>query len=261
MSLTRRIFSTRYGQVHVRSSHGAGRPMLLLHSSGRSGQMWERFQAVSGRATHAVDRLGYGFSDAPPWALTMEQYAQCTLDALTACGVEDEFDVLGVHSGSLEAIEIAQQAPLRVKRVGLIGVPLFNSRERARALAKHADQTLRPVEGGDHLALAWRAQFAYRQPPYDFGDVQERLLEFLLAPNAGADYRAVCGYEAEKRLKNFKLPLTVFAPHDDLLEQTVRARELIEGHGTYVDLPGQSVGVLHEDLDVMIELLNRHLPM
>jgi pimeloyl-ACP methyl ester carboxylesterase len=208
-----------------------------------------------------VDRLGYGFSDAPPWALTMEQYAQCTLDALTAGGVDDEFDIVGVHSGSLEAIEIALQAPLRVKRVGLIGVPLFNSRERERALSKHADQTLRPVEDGEHLTLAWRAQFAYRQPPYDFVDAQDRLLEFLLAPNPGADYRAVCGYEAEKRLKTFKLPLTVFAPHDDLLEQTSRAQELIEGHGTYVDLPGQSVDALQEKVDLMIELINRHLPI
>ena len=261
MALIRRIFTTRYGQVHVRSATGAGRPIVLLHGSGRSGGMWEKFQVVSGRATHAVDRLGYGFSDAPPWALTMEQYAQCTLDALSAGGVEGEIDVLGWHSGSLEAIEIAQQSPERVHRVGLIGVPLFNARERTRALAKQADQTLRPVEEGDHLTTAWRAQFAYRQPPYDFVDAQERLLEFLLAPNAGADYRAVCGYETAKRLKNFKPSLTVFAPHDDLLEQTARVQELIHGRGTYVDLPGQSVDALREDLDFMIELINRHFPV
>ena len=261
MALTRRIFSTRYGQVHVRSARGAGRPLLLLHSSGRSGQMWEAFQNQCERATIAVDRLGCGFSDATPWALTMEQYAHCSVDALTASGVDGEFDILGVHCGSLEAIEIAYQAPLRVQRVALIGVPFFTASERERALSKYADQTLRPVEDGEHLATAWRAQFAYRQPPYDFVNAQERLLEFLLAPNAGADYRAVCGYEAEKRFKAFKHPLTVFSPHDDLLEQTARVEKLIEGHGTYVDLPGQSIDALQEDLDVMIELVNRHLPV
>ena len=37
-----------------------------------------------------------------------------------------EFDVLGVHVGSAEAVEIAHQAPAQVRRVIAVGMPLFS---------------------------------------------------------------------------------------------------------------------------------------
>jgi len=260
MALSRRIFSTRFGQVHLRIGAGPGRPLVLLHGAARSSRMWEKFQETVDRATLAVDRLGFGFSDAPPWALTMEQFAQCTLDALNASDVGDGFDVLGMHSGALEAVELAHQAGARVRKLGLVGVPLFDADERGRALAKLAEQSLRPAEDGSHLQGAWRAQFAYRQPPYDLNDAQDRLLEFLLAPNPGADYRAVCGYDAAKRIRQLKAPMTVFAPRDELFEQTARLASLIKDGDAYVDLPAESFDVFHRDLDFMIELVNQHLP-
>ena len=54
--------------------------------------------------------------------------------------------------------------------------------------------------------------------------------------------------------------MSVFAIHDDLLEQTARIAPLIREGDSYVDLPGQSVDAFSEDLDVMIDLLNQHLP-
>ena len=78
--MLRRIYPTRYGQMHLRSNEGKGVPLVLLHMSPRSGAMWELLQEKLERPTHAPDRLGYGFSDAPPWALSLEQYAQATID-------------------------------------------------------------------------------------------------------------------------------------------------------------------------------------
>ena len=86
MPFTRRIYPTRFGQLHLRSSEGKGVPLVLLHPSPRSGEMWERLQERLARPTYAPDRLGYGFSDAPPWALSLEQYAQSTIDALKGAG-------------------------------------------------------------------------------------------------------------------------------------------------------------------------------
>ena len=67
--MIRRIYPTRFGQLHLRSHDGKGVPLVLLHMSPRSGAMWEEFQEKFERPTHAPDRLGYGFSDALPWAL------------------------------------------------------------------------------------------------------------------------------------------------------------------------------------------------
>ena len=118
--MIRRISPTRFGQMHLRSHDGKGVPLVLLHMSPRSGAMWEMLQERLERPTFAPDRLGYGFSDAPPWALSLEQYAQGTVDTLQAAGVQGEVDILGIHTGSIEAIEVAHQIGAHVDRKSVV---------------------------------------------------------------------------------------------------------------------------------------------
>src|ERR1700691_4436419 len=141
--MTRRIYPTRFGQMHVRSTDGKGVPLLLLHMSPRSGAMWEMLQERLERPTFAPDRLGYGFSDATPWALSLEQYAQGTVDTLHAAGVQGEVDILGIHTGSIEAIEVAHQIGSHARRVVVVGMPLFSAEEQQRQMEKYSEQTLR----------------------------------------------------------------------------------------------------------------------
>ncbi len=106
---------------------------------------------------------------------------------------------------------------------------------------------------------AWRGGFAHRQPPYDLGDVHRRFVEHVLAANPGAAFRAVCSYATEKKLRSLKAPLTVFAPHDDIIEQTERVKPLLKGTASYVDLPELSHDPFHVAVDRMVTLVNRHL--
>jgi pimeloyl-ACP methyl ester carboxylesterase len=257
--LTRRLYPTRFGQLHVRSHDGKGVPLVLLHPSPRSGQMWEGLQERLTRPTFAPDRLGYGFSDAPPWALSLEQYAQCTSDALEAAGVDGPFDVLGVHVGSLEAIEIAHARPHQVRRVLAVGMPLFTAEEQQRQLEKYSEQPLKPATEGGHVLAAWRGCFAFRQPPYDLPDAQRRFVEHLLAANPGAALKAAGAYPVEKRLKSLRPPLTVLAPHDDIIEQTQRVKPLLKPDGAYLDLPDLGVDPFRVVPERMAELVNRYL--
>jgi pimeloyl-ACP methyl ester carboxylesterase len=254
------LVPTRFGQLHLRSNEGKGVPLVLLHPSPRSAGMWEGLQATLARPTHAPDRIGYGFSDAPPWALSLEQYAQCTVDALEAAGVDGPFDLLGVHVGSVEAVEIAHQAPARVRRVIAVGMPLFTVEEQQRQMEKYSEQPLKPAAEGGHVLGAWRGCFAYRQPPYDLADAQRRFVEHLLAANPGAAFRAASGYPTEKKLKSLRPPLTVFAPHDEILEQTLRVKTMLKADGAFVDLPDLGIDVFHAAPDTMAELINRYLP-
>jgi pimeloyl-ACP methyl ester carboxylesterase len=258
--LTRRLFPTRFGQLHVRSTEGKGVPIVLLHPSPRSGEMWEALQERLARPTYAPDRLGYGFSDAPPWALSLEQYAQCTVDALRAAGIEGPFDTLGVHVGSIEAVEIAHQAPHQARRLIAVGMPLFTVEEQQRQMEKYSEQPLKPAAEGGHVLGAWRGSFAFRQPPYDLADAHRRFVEHLLAANPGAAFRAASGYPVEKKLKSLRSPLTVFAPHDDIMEQTQRVRPMLKADAAYVDLPDLGIDLFHTSTDRMAELINRYLP-
>jgi pimeloyl-ACP methyl ester carboxylesterase len=258
--MIRRIYPTRFGQLHLRSHDGRGVPLVLLHNSPRSGAMWEALQEKVERPTHAPDRLGYGFSDAPPWALSLEQYAQATVDGLKAAGMQGQIDLLGVHTGSIEAIEIAHLLGSQVRRVVAVGMPLFTAEEQQRQFEKYSEQPLRPATEGGHVLGAWRGGLALRHAPYDLGEAHRRFIEHVLAANPGAAFRAACGYPIDNKLKSLKIPLTVFAPHDDIIEQTLRVKPLLKPSATYVDLPDLGLDLFHAATDRMAALLNRHLP-
>jgi pimeloyl-ACP methyl ester carboxylesterase len=258
--MIRRIYPTRFGQIHLRSNEGKGVPLVLLHMSPRSGAMWETLQERLERPTHAPDRLGYGFSDAPPWALSLEQYAQSTIDGLKAAGMQGPIDLLGIHVGSMEAIEIATLLGTQVRRLALVGMPLFTAEEQTRQMEKYSEQPLRPASEGGHVLGAWRGGFAFRQPPYDLADIHSRFVEHVLAANPGAALRAASGYAVENKLKSIKSPLIVFAPHDEIFEQTQRVKPLLRQDATYVDLPDVGMDAFGAAIDRMVPLLNRHLP-
>ncbi|HWX81334.1 MAG TPA: hypothetical protein VNZ02_14630, partial [Steroidobacteraceae bacterium] len=82
----------------------------------------------------------------------------------------------------------------------------------------------------------------------------------VLAANPGAAFRAACGYSVDKNLKDLAAPLTVFAPHDDIIEQTQRVKPLLKSTASYIDLPDLGLDLFHRALDRMVILLNRHLP-
>jgi pimeloyl-ACP methyl ester carboxylesterase len=260
MATIRRIYPTRFGQLHLRSTEGKGVPLVLLHPSPRSGEMWEQLQMRLARPTYAPDRLGYGFSDAPPWALTLEQYAQSTIDALKGAGIQGTFDLLGVRTGSVEALEIAHQLGNQVRRLIAVGMPLFTADEQQRQMEKYSEQPLKPATEGGHVLGAWRGCFAFRQPPYDLGDAHRRFVEHVLAANPGAAFRATSGYPIEKKLKSLKVPMTIFAPHDDLIEQTLRVKPMLRADDAYLDMPDLGLDLFHVATDRMAELIDRHLP-
>lgn len=248
----RRLVDTRFGQVHVRTANAShpGRPLVLLHMSPRSSRMWVPLQASLDRPTYAVDRIGYGLSDAPPHKLSLPDYARSTLDALEGLGL-DEFDVLGMHTGSLEAIELAHQAPARMRRCGIVAVPVFTAAE-IQAMAPLTRQLVVPAEDGAHLLAAWRARFQYRVPPYDLADIQRRFVDFMLTPDASAAYIATFAYPAEERLRTCPVPLTALVPHDDLYEVSMRSRALLPPGATWVDLTDLRLDLFHTDVQTVL---------
>jgi hypothetical protein len=90
--------------------------------------------------------------------------------------------------------------------------------------------------------------------------VHSRFVEHVLAANPGAAFRAVCGYAIEKKLNSLKTPLTVFAPHDEIIAQTLRVKPLLKASATYVDLPEFGHDPFHAAIDRMVMLVKRYLP-
>jgi hypothetical protein len=139
-------------------------------------------------------------------------------------------------------------------------MPLFTAEEQQRQLEKYSEQPLRPASEGGHVLGAWRGGLAFREAPYDLTDTHRRFIEHVLSANPGAAFRAACGYAIDKNLKSMRSPLTVFAPHDDIIEQTQRVKPLLKGDAQYVDLPDLKLDIFNTSVDRMVTLINRHLP-
>jgi len=254
----RHLVATRHGQMHVRVSPGSGKPLLALHMSPLSGAMWVRLMDRLSRPVIAPDRIGFGFSDAPVIELTMDDYAAATLDALDALHFP-EFDVLGEHTGSVEAVAITHIATDRVGCVGLVGVPAYSEAERRERLAFRGAPPKPPVEDGSHLLGLWRKRLAYRTPPYDLDVLHRNTVAELISAGPERAYRAVFAYPMMDRLSTLERPAVVFAPHDDLIAQTERARSELPPRSTYVDLPDLSLDVFDVAADRMATLVTEYL--
>lgn len=259
--IKRRFVDTSLGQVHVRSKDGEGRPLLMLHMSPRSSRMFDATQRLLRRPVHAPDRLGYGFSDAPSKeVLTVEEYAANALEVADGLGLAGEFDVLGMHTGALEAIEMAHLAPGRIRRCAVVALPVFTPEERRDMVQKFASLRVIPEEDGSHLIKAWQARFQFREPPYDLVDVERRLVDYLLAPWPGQAYAGVFRYDAGPRVSTLPVPLVVFAPNDDIAEVTQRSKPLVPEGTEWVDLPKSGVDLFTFTALHMKQYIDHYLP-
>ena len=158
-TVRRHIVETRHGHMHIRvggEGEGDATPFVFLHPSLCSGQVYEPFLPLLGsdRVVLMPDRLGFGDSDRLEEPLSLEAYALATLDALDALGIE-QFDALGIHSGSCELIELATAHAERVRRAALITIPHFTPEEVAQFKGRYISHP-EPADDGSHLAWYWR---------------------------------------------------------------------------------------------------------
>jgi len=264
-AIRRALIATRFGQVHVRlsgSPHEDSTPLVLLHMTPLSGAMYEPLLPGLGadRLVVAPDRLGFGFSDLPDRPLSMAEYARSTLDVLDALGI-NQFDVLGTHTGSVEATELAWANPARVRKVVLVSLPAYTPAELEERRYRLSDAPP-PAEDGAHLERSWRRRFLYRTPPYDLPMFQWRLLQELLAgSHAWWAYQAVFAYPMAARLKLLPQPVLVLAPHDDLWAQAERVYRTggLPPHARFVDLPHLGLDIATYATDEVADLCRAFL--
>jgi pimeloyl-ACP methyl ester carboxylesterase len=223
--------------------------------------MFDGVQRLLRRPVHAPDRLGYGFSDPPgKEVMSVQDYATNLLEVLDGLGIGDGFDVLGMHTGSLEAIELAHLAPKRVRRVAVVALPVFTEDERREMMQTFAALRVVPQEDGSHLLEAWKARLQFREPPYDLADVQQRFVDYVLAPWPGQAYAGVFRYDAAPRVSSLPVPLVVFAPDDDLAAVSERSRPIVPPGTVWVDLPTFGVDLFTFTAVHMQQYIDHYLP-
>jgi len=243
-----------YGQLHYRIAGPDGAvsapPLLCFHQTPADGSEWLPLMPglAQDRIVIAVDTPGYGASDAPPAPVTIEDYAGAMaglVDQLTQAGVipAGPIDVMGIHTGSLIATDIALRLAARVRRVVLFGLAAYPAELRAEKLASlparfpPPDDTLgrfgdsRLGAEARHVAMAECLRLGARMP---------------------WAYEAVYRYDFQGALERLTQPVLVVNAQDDLWEVT-RANSGRIPHGERWDLPGCAHGYMAWESAMLVE--------
>src|SRR5215213_716595 len=197
------------GRVHAVEC-GTGEPVVLLHQTPRSWDEYRDVLPLLGKRFRvlAVDQLGFGGSDDPPWEPSVERYATVVAAAFDAAGV-DRAHVVGHHTGAVVALELAASRPERVASLVLSSCPYADEEFRRERGGRS------PVDNdpGPEGLRAGRAGFY----PADRPDLLDRFVEDALraGPNTLAGHAAVGRYRMETRVRSVTAPtFLVGAPED-----------------------------------------------
>jgi pimeloyl-ACP methyl ester carboxylesterase len=248
VNLRRAYFDCRYGQLHVRTAFpntggfDERTPLVLLHQSPASSRTFRALLPELGtdRSLYAVDTPGFGESDPPPREPSIADYAAAIGDLLDGLRLR-EVDLLGYHTGSAIAAEVAIARPRQVRKVAFVALPMFTPPERDAF-----DRQPWPVpvaEDGSHVAREWQRSVQWRGPGVSLEQLAEGFADKLRnGPNAWWGARAAVHWRGDERLPLVKQPSLVLRPKDDLWEQTLRGKPLLP-NAAWRDLPDYGFGL------------------
>jgi pimeloyl-ACP methyl ester carboxylesterase len=232
----------RFGQLHVHTSFPTSggfdelTPLMCLAPAPLSGRLFKAFLAEMGRnrSAYAPDAPGCGESDAPEAAPSVHDYALAFGDLLDTLRLR-QVDVLGYQTGSLNAAELAISRPEQVRRVVLIGVPVFDPRDREGFAVR--PWPARPREDGSHLAEEWQRIRRARGPGASLARLSADLGYGLRAGDEATwGPAAASHYAAGERLPLLRQPVLVLRPRDEFWDMTARSEPLLHD-ARRIDMP------------------------
>lgn len=252
---------TRFGQVHYRSfgePSETNNPILLLHLSPNSGQVFSDFLPIIGedRFVIAPDYPGYGMSEQIEGEQKITDYARAMLDVSEALNLKGPIDLLGYHTGTAVALEMALQDNNKIGRLILIAVPVLTDEERATGAAL---PTIEFDTLGEFAQKEWQTSWKWRGPGQSKESVYATFSE-KMRPNARKlRASAILAYDIKPALKNVDKNTLVIRVGDDLWEATKRVKsirpdfEFLElqeyGHGLFHVAPKKINTIIRAFLD------------
>ena len=147
---------TSDGQVHYqRCEGGSGDPIALLHMTSSAANSYDALMGeLAGRyPTIAADTVNYGGTFRTDRAPSIPYAASIWLEALDGLGIE-RFHALGHHTGASIALEMAVQAPERVRSLILSGLVYTTAEENVAFASQFVHEN--PISDyGTQLIWAW----------------------------------------------------------------------------------------------------------
>ncbi|WBH17995.1 alpha/beta fold hydrolase [Sphingomonas radiodurans] len=236
-----------FGQLHVRiAGKATERPALFcFHMSPMSGRVYSNFMAMMGedRLIVAVDTPGLGMSDTPDTPPEIGDYARAMLAAIDALDVTGPVDLMGYHTGSMIACDVARARPDEIRRLVLVSAPIFTDAEREAMRTLYAPEA--PKEDGSHVLKRWNGWLRHNRPSgLPLETIADMFPDALLGRGrAWWGHRAAFNHLPDMGLPQIHQPIMVINGNDDLTDYTRKAAPLLV-NGLIVERPDWSHGFL-----------------
>jgi pimeloyl-ACP methyl ester carboxylesterase len=262
--LFRCYVDTAWGQVHCRIAEPEERrfpPLLCLHMSPKSGWVYEPLLERLGRDRLVVapDTPGFGMSDAPPEPPALDYYTDALAATAAHFDAESAWHVLGYHTGSLIAADMALRDPARVARVVMISAPLTTEAEVAEFHRLGVGAPRAWDEAGESLLSLWRLVLRWRIKGLALSLSARSLADTLISGDKGWwGHQAAFAFDLANALPRITQPLSIINPGDDLCEASRRARA-IQPDAVFVEKPEWSHGFIHHCPDEAAGLIGAML--
>lgn len=254
----RQYVDSRFGQSHLYRAgplQDRGHPPLMcFHMSPWAAVYYQSWLAEMGkdRLAIAVDTPGFGNSDTPPNPPEIADFAAAMGDVVDALGLTT-LNVMGDHTGSKVAIELARQRPDQVRRIILLSLAIWTDEEIAHRREEGPHEI---HKDGSHLVSSWRGMVGMSMEGRTL-DMLGRIFyaRHLHHETAHWGHRAAAGYRAKQTLLELDKPIMLLNPQDDLWAITPRAKPYLQHPESHVrDLPGWGYGFLDVKVPELAEL-------
>jgi pimeloyl-ACP methyl ester carboxylesterase len=254
----------QHGQLHVRISEPeteadqAHPPLICFHQSPQSGRAFTEVLNALGqdRKVFAPDTPGFGESDPPPELPGIEDYTDAMEELIDQLPLKT-FDILGYHTGALTGTELAIRRPKNVRRLVLIGMPVFKQEEIDAFLSQPWPLPLE--KDGSHISAEWKRSVHWAGPGMTLPLIQRGFVDKLKAGDkAFWGGRAAMLYPFAEKLPQVKHPVLAMGPKDDLWDISPRSEALI-ANGSFERWPDHGFGLFDVAKDQIIPKIRSHL--
>lgn len=264
MGDVRRLFvDTSIGQIHVRVAKPVGPsenpPLVCLHHSPSSGFIFAPIlpQLSRRRAVYAPDLPGYGESARPSVPPAIADYTRIVAEALDQLE-PGPIDLLGYHTGASVAAEWVSIFPGRVRRLILVGAPLFTPEVRELMLATPWPGP--PAEDGSHLVAEWQRVMSNHRLPLSL-ESKSAIFHEMFRGGATAHWggEAVGRHDLAAALAKVDVPTLILETPDYLRGSGPKIQALVRnsewrdwqhlGHGLYEGATGEVAAEIEAYLD------------